>query len=180
MKLYKPKYRVVVHGVPTDAINLNAEYSETKKEWERQNANSEIKIKSIMPLLKAREWHRPTAHRSIVAFTEDAAAANHCIKFGFFIDNQKLKAERYAPHLHINQCYKCHSYGHRSTTCKRKEKCGKCAKEDHPTAQCTSDMLSCINCDGKHKAWHIECPARSTEGRHLAMLRMETSPFYIA
>ena len=178
MKLYNPKYGIVIHGVPTHAIDLNTDYSETKNEWERQNANNEIKITSITPLRKGRERHKPTAHRSIVVFTQDATAADRCIKFGFFIDSQKLKAERYAPHLHINQCYKCHSYGHRSTTCKKKEKCGKCAKDDHPTSQCASDTLRCVNCEGKHEAWHVECPSRSTEGRRLAMLRMETSPFY--
>src|SRR5579859_5007136 len=179
MKLYKPKYGVVVHGVPTYTINFNDDHSEIKDEWEKQNARNEIKITSITPLRKAKERHRPTAHQSIVVFTEDAAAADRCIKLGFFINSQKLKAERYAPHLHINQCYKCHGYGHRSTTCKKKEKCGKCA-EDHPTAQCMLETFNCVNCEGKHEAWHIECPTRSMEGRRLATLRMETSPFYTA
>jgi hypothetical protein len=69
MKLYKPKYGIVVHGpwamgyrVPMDAINLNANYHEMKKEWERQNTNNEIKITSITPLRKAREQYRPTTH----------------------------------------------------------------------------------------------------------------------
>jgi len=180
MKLYKPQYRIVVHRVLMETIDLNADYSKTKKEWERLNANNEIKITSITLLCKAREQHRPTAHRSIVVFSEDATAADRCIKLSFFINNQKVRAERYVPHLHINQCYKCHGYGHRSTTCKKKEKCRKCAKEDHPTVQCTSDTLRCVSCDRKHEVWHVECPSRSTEGMYLAMPKMETSPFYTA
>jgi hypothetical protein len=180
MRVYKPKFGVVVHGVPLHAINLDTDdYSETKDEWQSQNANSKITITNITTLRKARHRHRPTAHRSIVVFTEDAKAADHCIQHGFFIDKQILKAERYAPHLHITQCYKCHGYGHRATNCKKKEKCGKCA-EEHPTAECTSNTPKCINCDGKHEAWHIECPTRSTEGKRLTALRMETSPFYTA
>jgi hypothetical protein len=178
IRVYKPKYGVVVHGVPTQAINFDTDdYSETKDEWQRQNTNSKITITNITTLRKARQRHRATAHRSIVVFTEDAEAADHCIQHGFFIDKQILKAERYAPHLHITQCYKCHGYGHRATNCKKKEKCGKCA-EEHPTAECTSDTPKCVNCDGKHEAWHIECMARSTEGKRLTALRMETSPYY--
>ena len=180
MRVYKPKYGVVVHGVPTHTINFNTDtgdYSETKNEWQRQNTNSKITITNITTLRKARQRHRPTAHQSIVIFTEDAKAADHCIQHGFFIDKQILKAERYAPHLHITQCYKCHGYGHRATNCKKKEKCGKCA-EEHPTTECTSDTPKCVNCNGKHEAWNIECPARSTEGKRLTALRMETSPFY--
>jgi hypothetical protein len=180
MRVYKPKYGVVVHGVPTHAINFDTgDYSETKDEWQRQNANSKIAITNITTLRKARQRHRPTAHRSIVVFTEDAKAADHCIQHGFFIDKQILKAERYAPHLHITQCYKCYGYGHRATNCKKKEKCGKCA-EEHPTTECMSNTPKCVNCDGKHEAWHIECPTRSTEGKRLTALRMETSPFYTA
>jgi hypothetical protein len=178
MRIYKPKYGVVVHGVPTHAINLDTgDYIETKDEWQRQNANSKITITNITTLRKARQRHRPTPHRSIVVFTEDAKAADYCIRHGFVVDKQILKAERYAPHLHITQCYKCHGYGHRATNCKKKDKCGKCA-EDHPTAECTSNTPKCVNCDGKHEAWHIECLARSTEGKRLTALRMETSPFY--
>ena len=45
---------------------------------------------------QSKEQHRPTAHQSIVVFTKDAAGADRCIKLGFFIDSQKLKAEKYA------------------------------------------------------------------------------------
>jgi hypothetical protein len=86
MRVYKPKYGVVVHSVPTHSINLDTSVcSETKDEWRKQNANSKITITNIKTMRKARQRHRPTAHRSIVVFTEDGKAADHCIQHGFFI-----------------------------------------------------------------------------------------------
>jgi hypothetical protein len=179
MTAYKPKYGIVVHGVPTHAINFDpaTNTDDVKNEWETQNASSKVTITHIKPLRKARKRHRPTAHQSIVVFTENAEAADQCIKHGFAVEKQILKAERYAPHLHITQCYKCHKYGHRAANCKKKEKCGKCA-DNHTTAECTSETIKCVNCDGPHEAWHVECLARTTEAKRLAGLRMETSPFY--
>src|SRR5271170_7980966 len=66
----------------------------------------------------------------------------------------KHKVERYAPQWHLNQCYKCHGFGHRATFCKRKEKCGKGSKEDHTTANCTANKYQYVNCKGEHEAWH--------------------------
>ena len=54
IKVYKPNYRIVIHGVPAWAINLNPGYKETTKykdtidEWQKQNANrNDITITDI-------------------------------------------------------------------------------------------------------------------------------------
>ena len=178
MQVYKPKYGVVIHGVPTDAISFDrTDLTEIKDDLQSQNTSNEINITHITPLRKARKRHKPTAHQSIVLFTEEAEAADRCIEHGFLIEKQILKTEKYAPHLHITQCYKCHRYGHRAAKCRQKEQCGKCADE-HSTTDCTSEKLKCINCKGNYEAWHIECPARSQEGARLTQLRMDTSPFF--
>ena len=180
LKVYKPKSPVVIHGVPTEAISWDPDTcTETKDELQKQNAKSNTIITSIRPLRTARKQHKPTAHQSIIVYTEDAEATDRCIQNGFLIDRQILKTERYTPHLHIMQCYKCYRYRHRASNCRNKEKCDKCA-EEHPTTECTFDLdtSKCVNCDGAHEAWHIDCPTRTTEGKRLAQLQMETSPFY--
>ena len=172
--LHKPKYGIVVHGVATGAINLNEEYDDITADWENQNNIKIVKVTTLRRQAK----HQPTAHRSLIVFTEDAEAANRCIKRGFFIDNLHHKAERYAPHLHINQCYKCHGFRHRSTTCRQKQQCGKCSHESHPTKECTDAERQCVNCKGEHESWHKDCPARIDENRRLNALRLESSPFF--
>jgi hypothetical protein len=178
LKVHKPQYGVVVHGVPTEAIDLSEEHENIIREWEEANDARGIKIAKVVPLRRQTKYHRPAAHRSLVIFTEDPQAADKCITMGFLIDNQKCKTERYAPQCHINQCYNCYEYRHRATLCKRKQKCGKCGSENHHTNDCTSTEHKCVNCNGKHEAWHPECPAKNEEARRLANVRMETSPYF--
>ena len=170
--IHKPKYGVVVHGVKMEAIDLEGDHDETLHEWECQNAGRGIAITRVTPL-RRNEKHRPTASRSLVIFTESQEAANECIKLGFFIDHHKHNTERYAPHLHINQCFRCHGYGHRASQCKRKEKCGRCSEENHATVDCKATEPKCTNCKGNHAAWHAECSARTEESTRLAQKRMD-------
>ena len=172
--LHRPKYGIVIHGVAAEAINLNEEYGDTAAVWERHN---ELRIVKITTLLRQAK-RQPTAHRSLVVFTENAEAANRCIKRGFFIDNLHHRVERYAPHLHINQCYKCHGFRHRSTTCRQKQRYGRCGKDEHPTKECETAERRCANCEGEHESWHKECAARVEEKRRLNTLRLESSPFF--
>jgi Arginine methyltransferase-interacting protein, contains RING Zn-finger len=173
----KPQYGIVVHGVPTELIDSNETTENIIEQWEQDNAQCDIKITRITPL-RRNVKHKPTAHKSMVVYMESAEAANNCILRGFMSENQRLKAEKYAPNLHINQCYKCHGFGHRSTTCKRKEKCGRCGKEDHTTNECNAEEPHCANCEGKHEAWHRECDKRSEEGRRLHQMRTEASALF--
>jgi len=163
--------------VRTEAINLDTDHSDTIKEWENENSDRAIKIIKVIPLRRTAK-HRPTAHHSLKIYTEDKEAANRCIQRGFVIDSLKHKVERYAPQWHMNQCYKCYGFSHRAATCKRKEKCGKCGKEDHTTLECTATELKCTNCKGNHEAWHTHCPTRNEESIRLANIRSEPSTTY--
>ena len=174
VQTHKPQYGIVVHGVATEEINLSEDYSGTAKAWEAQN---DIKIVRITTLRRQAK-HHPVAHRSLIVFTNSAEAANRCIKRGFFIEHLHHRTERYAPHLHINQCYKCHGFRHRSTTCRQKQRCGKCGQDNHLTKECSNAEHQCVNCKGEHESWHKECPSRMEENRRLNILRLESSPFF--
>jgi hypothetical protein len=186
IKIYKPRYGIVVHGVPVHLINLEpgcedtTEYKSTIDEWQTENTNrNSIKIMGIKALTrrKPRTETIRKKHQSIIVFTEDAEAADRCIRQGFIIESQSYEAEKYAPHLQLKQCYKCHGYGHTAYNCAKKAQCGKCS-HDHPTAECATNERKCINCGGDHEAWHIRCPVRSIAGDKAQDEREKQSPFF--
>ena len=57
----------------------------------------------------------------------------------------------------VRRCFKCQEYGHIATYCKKSLKCGKCA-ENHSARECAADREKCVNCLGKHKSGHFDCP----------------------
>jgi len=177
LTVHKPKYGVVVHGVPTEAIDLDKTHDETLRQWEMENTNKQLKIVNAIPL-RRREKHKTAAHQSVVIFTESPTVADECIKIGFNLNCQRLKTEKYSPNLHINQCYKCHKYGHRSTNCKRKEVCGKCGQDNHRTIECNAEKPCCVNCGEDHEAWNVKCARRTEEGNKLHKLRMDALPLF--
>src|SRR5579859_2428515 len=109
LAVHQPKYSIVVHGISTARVtgieNGDIQWS-TVQEWEEKNG---IKIKSIKQLRRKPRSNKPTSlNSSIIVFTEDHLAADKCIKLGFFINSFRHKAEKYAPQLHITQCYNCY------------------------------------------------------------------------
>ena len=95
------------------------------------------------------------------------------------IEKQRMpRVEKYAPHLHISQCYKCQGFGHRSTFCKRMNKCGKCGCEEHATSECKATEPHCVNCEGAYEAWHLGCVKRDEEARRLYQLKREALSFF--
>lgn len=71
-------------------------------------------------------------------------------------------------HLHINRCYKCCGFSHKSSICKHGQKCSRCAGS-HKHSECKSSQLCCVNCkfanekynmnlETNHHAWNKECP----------------------
>jgi len=179
VKVHNPQYDIVVHGVPTAAINDEVSSEELIKQWEEQNdIYNNLKITRITPLWRNNRQGSPATHKSMIVFMENASIANEIIMRGFFIDSQVLKAERYAPHLHINQCYHCHGFGHKSTHCQRKEKCGRCSKEDHRTNECNARKPHCANCKGDHEAWSPDCEKKTEESWHLHQMRTNSPALF--
>jgi hypothetical protein len=99
LTLQKPKYGIVIHGVPKAKVNLSMKTAVPQL----QEENKSIPIASIVPL--RRKHHEETTHQSLIVFTEDVEAANYCIRWGFYIDYQSFPAERYCQQLQITQCF---------------------------------------------------------------------------
>ena len=59
------------------------------------------------------------------------------------------------------RCTKCQLLGHTKQGCRRRNpRCAKCGK-DHPTQDCQSKSLFCLNCCGSHAASDHRCPERA-------------------
>lgn len=70
-------------------------------------------------------------------------------------------------HLYLVRCYKCCGFLHKSSECKKSQKCSNCSGQ-HKFAECKSKIICCVNCkdsnnkyktklDTKHNAWSKEC-----------------------
>jgi len=176
-KQYRRKYGIVVHKVPTSAMEPNPNHRDVTKEWETSNPG--LTITSITPLRK-RPKRGPIAHQSVVVFTEDPSAADRCLKLGFYIESLCYRTDKFAPHLYIVQCFNCYNFGHTAQRCPHKKTCGKCGEQQHTTSECDKPehQHKCANCKGNHAAWDINCPKREAEANRLAQLRLEASLYY--
>jgi hypothetical protein len=81
IKPHNPQYGIVVHGVPTAAVE-GTESNERIKQWEEQNdIYGNLEITRITPLRRNKN-HKPAAHKSMIVFTENANIANEIITRG--------------------------------------------------------------------------------------------------
>jgi hypothetical protein len=172
-----PKYGIVVHSVPIEAVDV-ADKQSTMSEIEAANLSQNIPIIDVAPLRRNKNYVNTSQYQSIVVYTNNAEAADRCIKANeLYIASGRYRAERYTPHLQIIQCYKCYGYGHRAHQCRHEQNCGKCG-ETHETKSCTNDRIKCINCGENHLAWAHNCSKRVAESRRLAEIKSNTSAFF--
>jgi hypothetical protein len=105
----KPKYGIVIHGVPTNDL-IASEVTDTQKEQiECQNTPKGLIIKSILLLChkcpKQGEVTELLRHHSIIIFTHDARVTDKCKRSGVTINYCIYLAECYCPQLKLTQCY---------------------------------------------------------------------------
>ena len=63
------------------------------------------------------------------------------------------------------RCFNCQRFGHRGQDCTRAKVCGNCAAPGHSHDQCDNPVISCANCQGKHRARDRSC-SESPLNRH--------------
>jgi hypothetical protein len=177
LAIHKPKYGFVVHGV--SKVDMKIEHGKGGIPQFLEDQNTGITIVEVAPLRRKTYNNENTMHQSIKIFTHDPREADYCIEHGFNINGTHHHAVRYIPQVQITQCYRCHEYGHRSERCTKKQKCGKCSDETHPTNECNESEIKCPLCKGQHPAWHHECPNRKAERQRLNDLKSATSAYFI-
>jgi len=92
----------------------------------------------------------------------NAEQANLALQTGLIWDSEYKKTELYDRACRIQECFKCHKYGHISAQCGGTKKCGICAEghrsEDCPSTDLGSSTRKCASCGGPHKARDNKCP----------------------
>jgi hypothetical protein len=185
----KPAYGVVIHGVSKEDMDPcvhGFSMQDAVDQIESHNPFQVIekqvipvKVTRISPLMRKPKNPRAPS-QSLIVFTEDRAHADHLILRGVRIGGRIHSAHRYMPQHQLTQCYKCQGYRHRSETCTRKQKCGRCAG-DHPTKECREAEASrykCAVCQRNHAAWDNKCPRRIEETKQLEYMRNVTPPTF--
>lgn len=162
----KRTWPVIIHGVKRESYQLNA--------WEKHAKSIEKENAKLSPNLKIQgmRWLKRKDIKEfgpLVIEVNSAEQANRLINEGIVLGYDLKITERYDTSCRITQCFKCQKYGHISSICLNKEKCGHCGG-DHKTETCTdvsqASRKRCAACQGgQHTSWTSECPARVKEIR---------------
>jgi hypothetical protein len=97
LQAQQPKYGIVIHAVHKDHFNVLMDTNKPTLELiEKENT---LPIVNIAPL--RRKDKKISEYQSIVIFTTDPYAADHCIRQGIYIDYCSYPAERYAPQFQV-------------------------------------------------------------------------------
>lgn len=75
------------------------------------------------------------------------------------IQHQRYIVEEYRRKPRLVKCNRCQSFGHIQRYCAAKDpKCGKCAKGNHETKDCTiTTGFKCAHCNGSHVTASKQC-----------------------
>ena len=155
-KVVTTTYGVIAHGIPTTSIKMD----DQKQTIARIQAENH-KISTNIPIGYV-GWLCPPkrAAGSMVVEFLDAEQANLALQTGLVWDSEYKKTELYDRACWIQECFRCHKYGHISAQCGGQQKCGICA-EEHRSEDCPSKDLGkrkCASCGGPHKARDSKCP----------------------
>lgn len=102
--------------------------------------------------------HRSRAdHAYYVVVFGSRAAANTAMDTGLLYRKKSRNAIVYAPHEQFHQqCSHCQEHSHTTKDCRSALLCGRCGYK-HATRYCTSAIIECANCHGKHVASSRTC-----------------------
>ena len=132
-KLIVPTFGVVVHGIPTNSINIKDQYATIDQIIaDNHTVIPNAKIAFVGWLTK--EGNLKRASSIVVEFT-DPVMANAVIYAGMAWDGQIHQCQLYDRACRVLQCFRCYHYGHITTQCNAAQVCGYCA-ELHETKHC--------------------------------------------
>ena len=155
---------VLVHGVKVADFPPTA-WEEHAKRMQSENARTHPGLR----ITKLR-WLGQTVYKDFAPLLVEVATAeqaNRLINEGVAIAYDLKMVERFDPKCRIIQCFKCQRYGHISTHCMNKQKCGHCGGI-HTTDSCVDKAQAtnkcCAACSGgQHASWSTACPARQRD-----------------
>lgn len=126
--------------------------------------NEYLKASDDLKVLKTFERIDSYKNKTYQAILETGSTAYKKI-----MDAEKLFIKwdscRVFEQISVTRCFKCLGFNHFSKDCTKETKCKKCA-ENHPSSECNSDVIKCVNC-----VWHNEKLNLQLDTKHDAFSR---------
>jgi hypothetical protein len=159
--------KVIVHGVPTGAVDDDAAGMNGLKQ-EIEQMNPSVKLVTTPRWLTKPEQRKDKGFSSVVIAVQSHKEAEPILKKSLWLFNRQLKTARYLAVKPTDQCGKCQGFGHHAIRCTEAAKCQICAAKHETrlhvcnTCQkrgkpCEHGELKCTNCGEKHKANDPTC-----------------------
>lgn len=172
-------YGVILDGIRIDTVDIESP-KKTIEQFKQQNH----RILAGRDITKIRWLQKPRSGKNYASLVMDFATkedANAAIVAAeLFWENESRRVRRFVRRCTLNQCFKCHQYGHRSTQCRNPTRCGHCS-EGHGTPDCPSaadpSKAKCANCGKNHPAWSGECKERRDQ-KNKVKERLQAAPRY--
>lgn len=181
IEVRRPKYGVVIHGIPIEEIDPHQDNMEDHaRDMEIQNEKLNLKIARLRTLKPPNKLAPHARYTSFVIQTHEPEAADKCLKSGIHYNCRLYPAEKHTPQLQLTQCFNCQKWGHRASHCRGKETCAKCG-DKHASKDCTKEgnlEAKCANCGDNHPAWHRDCPHRMREIKRIDEMKYEIKTAY--
>jgi hypothetical protein len=161
IKIDKPRFGVVVHGIPTNEVAFTDDKTESINKIMDEN---ELAIKGFqiedVAWLKKKE--APLGARaSLGIWFNSAQAAEWAINDGMLFGDEYIGSVE-AYEVKRKRCYKCQALGHLARDCKETVRCGHCAME-HDQRDCPPGSIpKCVDCNGEHPTGSRECKGINT------------------
>ena len=149
--------KLVAHGIP-------AESDLTKFEAECTGFND------IRPIGQGR-WLNPASekpYKSVVFAVKTQVDKASCLRYGLFLFNRRSKVEVFRAWGPKTQCYRCQSFGHNPSACKKQVACWLCRKQHFTKShyckvcnetgkRCIHTAVRCVNCNESYEVNSTEC-----------------------
>jgi hypothetical protein len=179
-ELVVPTYGVIVHGIPTNSINIKDQKATIQRIIaDNYTVIPNAQISHIGWLTKEAATKR--ASSIVVEFT-DPETANAIIYAGMAWEGRIHQCQLYDRACRVKQCFRCYNYGHIGTQCNASQVCGYCA-EQHEAKHCKQKGVEgftprCAVCKGAHTAWSNACPARRKEMQRVEQAKEARSIYW--
>lgn len=107
----------------------------------------------------SRRTNEPTTLIRII--TKDKHTLDYMLENGILLFGRRYLCEPSRPTpAQPLQCGRCFVFGHSSHQCNSRGVCPKCGASHPRSADCSSEIIKCINCEGAHPAYSPKCPVR--------------------
>ncbi|KAI3059586.1 hypothetical protein CBS147353_10524 [Aspergillus niger] len=157
-KVVKPRFGIVVHRVPTEDFDLDAEKRQGIRKIATENDLEDKKFQ-IEDIAWLKKKDRPLGKSASMGIWLDTPEAAEWIINNGLLVGQRFIGSVEAYRVERKRCRRCQQFGHLAWSCKGQVKCGYCAGP-HDQRYCFPGIRPrCTDCNGEHPTGDRECQA---------------------